>query len=265
MSRPGPFRLVGVVLLACACASSPAPGTSDGDASDGDARERFEVAIDAPWPRSTDVIDIMADHDNDTGPAADITATETSRLIDVQEAYDLLQDAPLDLGTLPDQKDQSAGEVEAEILQPAQVWPDPATGLEWQLVAPFDTMSWEQAKTHCLQLPLNGGGWHLPTLDELRTIIRDCPATVVGGECNVSLQDCLLWQCRGDSCMGCPFGGGNGLAGCYWPQELSGKCASYWASEGLADKPDLAWHIGFQGAYISPTYQNAKTHVRCVR
>lgn len=156
-------------------------------------------------------------------------------------------------------------DAEAESTGPGDVWADPASGLEWQRVSPFEAMNWDQAQSHCASLELAGGGWHLPAVDELRSLIRDCPDTVTGGECNVGSAQCLLWQCRGDSCIGCPFGGGNGLAGCYWPLELSGKCASYWAANDMEDKPELAWHIGFQGAYISPTYKTAMTHVRCVR
>jgi hypothetical protein len=42
-------------------------------------------------------------------------------------------------------------------------------GLQWQLEASPKTMTWEEAKTYCTGLSLNGsgGGWRLPTEPEL--------------------------------------------------------------------------------------------------
>lgn len=44
--------------------------------------------------------------------------------------------------------------------------------------------------------------WHLPTIDELRTLIQNCGATVFGGECRVS-ESCLELSCSDETCNGC--------------------------------------------------------------
>ena len=152
-----------------------------------------------------------------------------------------------------------------EIAAPAGVWTDPESGFVWQNPVGFLTLNWEEAKQYCSELTLAGGGWHLPTMNELRSLVVGCPATEPGGPCNIESDDCLQWLCRDDSCIGCPFFGGPAESGCYWPDEMKGKCASYWASSDVEDKEELAWHIGFQGAYISPSFASEATHVRCVR
>jgi len=42
-------------------------------------------------------------------------------------------------------------------------------------------MNWDDAKSYCENLTLTGGGWHLPTISELHNLIRDCPASEIGG------------------------------------------------------------------------------------
>lgn len=47
---------------------------------------------------------------------------------------------------------------------------DPRTGLEWQR-ASSDPMPRGRAEAHCRELALEGGGWRLPTLKELQTLV----------------------------------------------------------------------------------------------
>jgi formylglycine-generating enzyme required for sulfatase activity len=67
----------------------------------------------------------------------------------------------------------SAGIVRCVRGQSAAKNPDTGAGTfqaaahEWQETPPKDDMTWEQAKGYCAHLPLAGGGWHLPTKDEL--------------------------------------------------------------------------------------------------
>jgi hypothetical protein len=47
-----------------------------------------------------------------------------------------------------------------------------STDLSWQQrVSPFKYL-WDEAKSYCSQLALNGTGWRLPTLLELRSIVE---------------------------------------------------------------------------------------------
>lgn len=74
------------------------------------------------------------------------------------------------------------------------MWSTPVSDLSW-----YDAVSW------CENLEEKGySDWRLPTISELRTLIQNCPASEVGGECEVS-DICLagtidLW------CDGCDAG-----------------------------------------------------------
>ena len=50
------------------------------------------------------------------------------------------------------------------------LWRDPKTGLEWQVTPAPERMSLKDAKKYAKALDLDGGGWRLPTKDELVTI-----------------------------------------------------------------------------------------------
>ncbi|MBO4711719.1 DUF1566 domain-containing protein [bacterium] len=45
--------------------------------------------------------------------------------------------------------------------------------------------------------------WHLPTIDELRTLILNCDGTISGGECKVS-ENCIELSCSDETCNSCP-------------------------------------------------------------
>ena len=102
-------------------------------------------------------------------------------------------------------------------------WIDSETGLMWENPASGGKLKWDPAKDYCDNLGLGGyDDWYLPTIDELRTLIRGCPATETGGECNVSEGDCLSGNCMDPSCLGCALSEGPGIEGQYWPEELEG-------------------------------------------
>jgi len=70
------------------------------------------------------------------------------------------------------------------------------------------------------------GVWHLPTIDELRSLLEGCPSAELGGEC-----DSLL-QCGGcyEGCSGCPIGMGDGPDGSYTDGILGNSNGWYWSS-----------------------------------
>jgi hypothetical protein len=121
------------------------------------------------------------------------------------------------------------------------------------------------AKAHCAGLSLDGSGWHLPTISELRTLIRGCPGTVTGGACGVT-DECLDLSCIDEGgCTDCSSG--NGPAdGCYWPDEIQGTCSWYRSSSPVEDADGNAWHVSFDYGYVvSNVVYGAAGHVRCVR
>jgi len=149
------------------------------------------------------------------------------------------------------------------------VWKDPTSGLTWQVLPTGGTMGWKAAKAHCKKLRLGGySDWRLPTISELRSLIKGCPATQTGGSCGVT-DSCLSYSCRNSACNGCSGGGGPGSGGAYWPPELSDAATRwYWSSSAAADSSGPAW-----GVYCSEGGVNVYFHggggnilgARCVR
>ena len=143
-------------------------------------------------------------------------------------------------------------------------WTDLTSDLTWQNPPAGWTMKWSEAVFYCDNLTLAAhSDWRLPTIGELRSLIRGCPATVSGGICEVD-DDCLLQSCvYGPNCY-CDPGGGP-AAGCYWPNEVQGNCGSYWSSSGVADNANFCFSVQFHGHDIGPDNCLASQSARCVR
>jgi hypothetical protein len=145
----------------------------------------------------------------------------------------------------------------------AVTWTDPTSGLTWQVATKGKSMDWENAEFYCAELALAGAGWRLPTVGELRTLIRGCPATESGGSCNVEEGDCLAYACRDSSCIGCSINDGP-AGGCYWPEQVEGKCNYYWSSSPMEDDTG-GWVVAFMYGLVEKASPNHSWFVRCVR
>ena len=149
-----------------------------------------------------------------------------------------------------------------------RTWTDPATGLEWQTRPTGGEMNWGDAKSHCSELSVAGGGWRLPTVGELRSLIRGCPGNAKGGMCKVD-DDCLGSVCRRqggeESCSSCLPGRSQYRDGCYRADPLGGKCLVRWSSSAVADIDNNAWFVSFQYGDIFNYDVTNGGHVRCVR
>jgi len=146
------------------------------------------------------------------------------------------------------------------------IWTDASSGLNWQVLPSGGTMKWSMAKAHCENLELNNyNDWRLPTIAELRSLIRGCPATQTDGVCGVA-DSCLSRSCRKYPCHGCLNKGGPGKNGMYWPAELQGNCCWYWSSSAVADDSYNIWSADFSyGNIDSDDVYDAFNYVRCVR
>ena len=147
------------------------------------------------------------------------------------------------------------------------IWKDTRSGRTWQVSPTGKEMNWGKAKEHCKSLTLGGyHDWRLPTISELRSLIRGCRATQKHGSCKVT-DSCLSYdRCLNDACSECLKKGGPSSGGMYWPSELSGDCCSYWSSSKVvADGKPSAWIIYFDDAGIYDGYHESDFFARCVR
>ncbi len=141
---------------------------------------------------------------------------------------------------------------------------DTSGNLTWQDPPSSDYMTWEEAISYCENLSFSGhDDWRLPTISELRSLIRGCDGTVTGGSCGVT-DSCLDSSCQDESCYACEYGAGPNN-GCYGPPELAGECDWYWSSSPVADFAGRAWFVNFSDGAV-PSYDIVPNGVaRCVR
>ncbi|MBO4699749.1 DUF1566 domain-containing protein [bacterium] len=129
-------------------------------------------------------------------------------------------------------------------------------------------MNWNSAKEYCENLSEGGyTDWRLPNIDELRTTIKNCYKTEIGGECRVSERNsCLSWkQCgngyRNGSCY-CDDRNNNGG---YYSKLGDPDGAYLWSSSTRSDSTDSAWGVLFTNGIVSISYKSYNFYVRCVR
>ena len=135
--------------------------------------------------------------------------------------------------------------------------------LEWsELFSSDDDISWRKAFEYCENLEKNGHtDWRLPNIDELRTIIKNCPATESGGSCRVSEEKgCLSEECS-ESCA-CEMKEENG--GYY---SRLGDSSALWSNTSDQASSDNAWVVDFNSAGIDnwSKTENFVHNIRCVR
>lgn len=128
----------------------------------------------------------------------------------------------------------------------------------------YKSKDWQQAKAHCDGLnALNYGGfssgWHLPTVSELRTLIKSCDGTVTDGACGVT-DSCLSPSCWN-------------LSNCSCTQSATPKYSKFkdkvvlWSSSAVSNysSADLAWFVDFSQGQVSNMDKSASAQFRCVR
>ena len=143
------------------------------------------------------------------------------------------------------------------------IWTDPATVLMWEKSPATDPLYWQEAINYCQELRLAGyDDWRLPTIDELRSLIRGCDRTGRGGDCNVT-DSCTSLECQNEACDGC--NGGNS-DNCYLEPALSGSCDTHWSYSTDTEK-NCAWYVDFdyRADLVCLDFIHSRSRVRCVR
>ncbi len=235
----GPLLIIALCVVATsACVhddSSTSSGQIDDDADDDTANDD-----DA---ENDDLVDDTVD--DDTANDDDAVDDDTSNDDDVMDD-DIAND---------DMDDDSTEDV----------WTDSVSGLIWQN-GDADGFNWSDAVNYCENLSWAGfDDWRLPTISQLRSLIRNCVDTATGGHCGVT-DDCLAYMsCWNPPCNGCSFLGGLGLAGRYWPSEIHGAGWIYWSSSVVDENPFTAWRVHFYSGLVSYNDKDYLYSARCVR
>ena len=156
-------------------------------------------------------------------------------------------------------------EEDVEIEPTGGTWTDPGSGLTWQNPPAESSMEWQDAMDYCEVLTLDGHvDWRLPTISELRSLLRGCPETETGGSCGVD-DGCLSNSCWSDPCASCSSYGGPD-DGCYRPVEAEGPCSWLWSSSSREDLDGWAWYVYFDNGSVHYDYKDDYYfYVRCVR
>lgn len=151
---------------------------------------------------------------------------------------------------------------------------DSSSGLTWSAIA-SSTMTWSNAKSYCESYSDGGlSGWHLPTIDELRTLLI---ADRVKNNCQVSeTNDCLSSSCW--SCSTCTQTGTQSSSGTscddsgtsYSDGRYSkfGDTGWFWSSSIPSDYSGYAWRVDFSSGIVGIDYLDyldGGNDVRCVR
>ncbi len=139
---------------------------------------------------------------------------------------------------------------------------DQVTKIEWSNRSP-DKMDWPKAIDYCRNL--NEGGhsdWRLPDIDELRTLIKNCPKTETGGECRVSEKN----GCLHEKCWKNPY------KSCYCERKCDvgyysklGEENILWSYSTDSFLTSYAWCVDFEAGYVFENNRFSQHHVRCVR
>ena len=134
--------------------------------------------------------------------------------------------------------------------------------LHWSSKA-SNIMNWDDAVNYCNNLNEDGhSDWRLPDIDELRTLIKNCPTTETGGECKVSEKSgCLsnddCWEPQG-SCY-C-----ENRSGDYYSN--LGDNDLFWSSSTMSNNSYDAWSVYFNQGLVAVSDKHLNLYnVRCVR
>ena len=128
--------------------------------------------------------------------------------------------------------------------------------LQWSDKA-LEKMFARDAIFYCENLSENGhNDWRLPDIDELRTLIENCPETETGGACGITGRCLSQSNCKNQACNGCEI-----KAARY---SRLGDEDLFWSSSFRPESSNNAWYVDFNYASIHG-HSDKKKSVRCVR
>ncbi|MCZ7582216.1 MAG: DUF1566 domain-containing protein [Deltaproteobacteria bacterium] len=197
--------------------------------------------------------DDASDDDDDTSDDDDDASGDDDAPDDDDDAGDDDASDDDDDATDDDADDDDTGSDE--------FWTDPETGYDWYLPTSKAYMYWSDAVAYCTALVLDGGSWHLPTISEYRTLIRNCPGTETGGTCTVTDGCASDAGCRNADCFGCEAF----PTDCNFDPPDFSICDVMYSSTETTDLENTVWILDFRYATVDTMYKTVGAGVACVR
>jgi hypothetical protein len=108
---------------------------------------------------------------------------------------------------------------------------DTKTSLNWSQSLATSTFAWNDAVSYCSMLPLQGGGWRLPSQNELQTLVDETRA-------HPSIDPTAFPSTPSDF---------------------------FWTSSTVPSFPQYAWAISFDSGVTTLLTETQTAWVRCVR
>lgn len=252
--------------------------SNSGDDTD-DTDSDIDTDVDSDSTGDTDA-DSDSDSDNDTDSDSDSDGDTDS---DNDTDVDSDSDTDTDVDTDSDTDTNMDTETNEDFICYDAYCVDSSTGLMWQnpmisILDPDYPDGWNMANSYCNSLFLGGfSGWRLPTILELRSIVRGCLETEIGGSCEI------VDGCAGEVCVPCTECNllwlmGPGDEGLFLPEGMThadpvNQCSGYYMSSTtiLGSVPDscldqgCVWGLSPCCGSININKKDSKNLVRCVR
>lgn len=211
------------------------------------------LALFAPaWISCDDDDDSSADGDSDTDSDGD-SDTDT----DSDSDTDTDSDGDIPAGGF-DGVDNEDGTVT-----------DETTGLMWQkgMKSAYMDTDLADAAPYCETLDLGGyDDWRLPSVEEFRSLIIECDASMIGGACNASDSCSDQTDCLGN-CEGCEMMGASTSDGIYL-DELFTEARSYsrcWTTTVAPYSSGMIFIVDFRNGSVGENSTLGGFNVKCVR
>lgn len=135
-------------------------------------------------------------------------------------------------------------------------------GIKWSALS-SNEMIWQDALDYCENLNEDGySNWRLPNINEMRTLIQNCPGSQAGGTCAVSDPDHLASSDNWSDGCECESTADNGG---YYSKIGDDDTVSPWSSSSRSDDTERAWFVGFFNGSIRNSQKTVTSDVRCVR
>jgi len=242
----------------------------DDNDNDSDDNDSMEPSDDSDTTDNDISDDDTADiNDNDSMEPSDDSDTTDNDISD-DDTADIDDDDTTDNEITDNDTDTGSGENDPHECAVNPVTPCKSGNLIWssRSAAPTD---WDTAKSKCASYSEGKftSGWKLPTISELRTVMRNCSNTETGGSCRVT-DECVTWyeDINGVVCYtnpACKKVFGNV---CSTDVEHSpfGETGKLWSASYQTDNPGWVWYISFYNGEIANAqdWTDNEIYYRCV-